>query len=110
MSEEVKILYLNKNKSIENEARKLFSSVFSQNQLNLILKKKEGVHWLRYEVAKAFILRYLSKISYIYVKNELHYPLLGSKHIFFILDYFKLIHKLYFLCYHLFSDVPKRLK
>lgn len=40
LSEEVKTLSLNKNKAIENEAKKLVSSVFSQNQLNLILKKK----------------------------------------------------------------------
>lgn len=33
MSEEVKILSQNKNKSVENEAKKLVSSVFSQNQL-----------------------------------------------------------------------------
>lgn len=75
MSEEVKILSLNKYKSIESEAKKLYSSVFSQNQLHLILKKKKRVHWTRDEVAKAFTLRYLGKKGYVYVKNELHYPL-----------------------------------
>lgn len=78
MSEEVKILSQYKHKSIESEAKKLVSSVFSQNQLNLILKKKKRVRWTRDEVAKAFTLRYLSKRAYIYVKNELLYPLPGN--------------------------------
>lgn len=68
LSAEVKNLSLFKTKSIENEAKKLVSPVFTQNQLNLILKKKKRVCWTRDEVAKAFTLRYLSKRAYIYVK------------------------------------------
>lgn len=44
VSEEIKIISLNKTKSIENEAKKLVSLVSSQNQLNLILKRKKRVH------------------------------------------------------------------
>ncbi|KAF0715122.1 THAP-type domain-containing protein [Aphis craccivora] len=62
LSEEVKTLSLNKNKAIENEAKKSVSS---------------RVRWTRDEVAKAFTLRYLSKRSYVYVKTDLHYPLSG---------------------------------
>lgn len=39
MSEEVKILSQNKNKLIENEEKKLVSSVFSQNQPNIMVDR-----------------------------------------------------------------------
>ncbi|CAI6357932.1 unnamed protein product [Macrosiphum euphorbiae] len=41
------------------------------------MKKKKRVHWTRAEISKAFTLRYFSKRAYVYVKNELHYPLPG---------------------------------
>jgi len=97
MSEEIKILSLNKKKFIENQEKKLLSSVFSYNQLNPISKNKKRIRWTRDEVVKAFTLRYLSKRSYIYVKNELHYPLPGNRQ-FFLLFYiiYNLFISLYF--------------
>jgi sugar-specific transcriptional regulator TrmB len=65
-------------RSIENEAKKYLSTVFSQNQIDLIMKKKKKVHWSRDEISKALTLRYFSKRAYIYVKNELNYPLPGK--------------------------------
>lgn len=42
MAKKVKMLSLNKSKRIENKVKKLLSSMFSPNQLNLIMKKKES--------------------------------------------------------------------
>ncbi|XP_060847209.1 uncharacterized protein LOC132926823 [Rhopalosiphum padi] len=76
-SKQIKQLSVNKTRNIEIQARKYLSSVFSQNQLDLMMKKKKKVHWSRDEISKAFTLRYFSKRAYIYVKNELNYPLPG---------------------------------
>lgn len=56
----IKIQSLNQTKAVDNQARKLVSSVFTQNQLDLVLKKKKTVHWSREKVSKAFTLRYFS--------------------------------------------------
>lgn len=77
-SNQIKRLSVNKTRSIEIQAKKYLSSVFSQNQLDLIMKKKKKVHWSKDEISKAFTLRYFSKRAYIYVKNELNYPLPGE--------------------------------
>jgi len=77
-SKQIKQLSVNKDRNIEIQARKYLSSVFSQNQLDLMMKKKKKVHWSRDEISKAFTLRYFSKRAYIYVKNELNYPLPGK--------------------------------
>ncbi|KAE9535838.1 hypothetical protein AGLY_007739 [Aphis glycines] len=73
----IKIRSLDQSKAVENQAKKLVSSVLTRNQLDLILKKKKRVRWSREEVSKAFTLRYFSKKAYKYVKDELHYPLPG---------------------------------
>lgn len=86
MAKEVELLSLKTSKSIDNEAKKLVSSIFSQNQLDLIMKKKKTVHWSRDEISKAFALSYISKRAYIYVKNELHYPLPGKKCFVFLIS------------------------
>jgi len=83
----IKIQSLDHTKTVENQARKLVSSVLTQNQLDLILKKKKRVRWSREEVSKAFTLRYFSKRAYSYVKDELHYPLPGKKNNIFIILY-----------------------
>lgn len=43
-----------------------------------MMKKKKKVHWSRDEISKAFSLRYFSKRAYVFVKNELNYPLPGK--------------------------------
>lgn len=81
----IKIQSLDHTKTVENKARKLVSSVLTQNQMDLILKKNKRVRWSREEVSKAFTIRYFSKRAYSYVKDELHYPLPGKKkqHIYY---------------------------
>lgn len=68
-SKQIKQLSVNKTRNIEIQAKKYLSSVFSQNQLDLIMKKKKKVHWSSDEISKAFTLMYFSKRAYIYVKN-----------------------------------------
>jgi len=92
----IKIRSLDETKAVENQARKLVSSVLTQNQLDLILKKKKRVHWSREEVSKAFTLGYLSKKAYKYVKDELHYPLPG-KNTSYLLFYIIFLVKVFML-------------
>lgn len=87
----IKIRSLDETKTVENQARKLVSSVLTQNQLDLILKKKKRVHWSREEVSKAFTLRYLSKKAY-----ELHY-LLPGKNTSYLLFYIIFLVKVFML-------------
>lgn len=75
MSKQIKILSQNKNHSIDNKAKAYLSTIFSSNQLDLIMKKKKRVRWTRDEIAKAFTLRYFSKRAYVFVNHELQYPL-----------------------------------
>lgn len=49
-------------------------SFLSRTQINSLLKQKRVV-WSSEDIAKAFTLRYLSKRTYIYLRNTLHYPL-----------------------------------
>lgn len=78
MSKQIKILSQNKTRSIENKAKAYLSTMFSSNQLDLIMKKKKRVHWTQDEIAKAFTLRYFSKRAYVFVNHELQYPLPGN--------------------------------
>lgn len=82
-SKQIKELSVNKTKNIEIQVKNYLSSIFSQNQLDLLMKKKKIVHWSKDEISKAFTLRYFSKRAYIYVKNELNYPLPGKYVTFF---------------------------
>lgn len=78
MSKELKMMSQTKKRTIETTAKQYLSSIFSSNQVDIIMKKKKRVNWSRDEISQAFTLRYLSKRAYIYVKNELHYPLPGK--------------------------------
>jgi len=75
---QIQLLSKNKTQDINIQARKYLSSIFSKNQLDLIMKKKQRVHWSKDEISKAFSLRYFSKRAYVYVKDELKYPLPGK--------------------------------
>lgn len=46
-------------------------------------KKNKREKWSRDEVAKAFALMYYSKRAYMYVRDELHYPLPGKNYFLF---------------------------
>jgi len=78
MSNELKVISQTKKKAIETTAKQYLSSIFSSNQVDIIMKKKKRVNWSRDEISQAFTLRYLSKRAYNYVRNELHYPLPGK--------------------------------
>lgn len=67
-----------KKKAIETTAKQYLSSIFSPNQMDIIMKKKKQVVWSEHEIYQAITLRCLSKRAYVYVKNELHYPLPGK--------------------------------
>lgn len=75
---QIKFLSQNKTRTIATQAKQLLSSVFTKNQLDLIMKKKKRVNWSREEILKAFTLRYFSKRSYVYIRDELNYPLPGK--------------------------------
>lgn len=76
-TKQIKQLSENKSRTIEFQAKKYLSSIFTKNQLDLMMKKKKKVHWTKDEISNAFTLRYFSKRAYIYVKNKLNYPLPG---------------------------------
>lgn len=88
LTKEIKLLSKNKNRAVDVEAKKYLSTIFSKNQIDLIMKKKKKVHWTTEDISKAFTLRYFSKRPYVYVKDELHYPLPGKLYFFYLLCYF----------------------
>lgn len=78
MTKQIKLLSKNNSRTADAEVRKCLSTLFSKNQIDLVMKKKKIVHWSTDDISKAFTLRYFSKRAYIYVKDELHYPLPGK--------------------------------
>lgn len=77
----------NKTTVIESKAKSYLSTIFTPNQLDLLMKKKKQVHWTREEISKAFTLRYFSKRAYVFVKRELHYPLPGKSNLNILICY-----------------------
>jgi len=55
----------------------------NQKLLEKTEKKNKRERWSRDEVAKSFDLMYYSKRAYMYVRDELHYPLPGKNHFLF---------------------------
>lgn len=54
----------------------LLKGTFSSNQIDMLMKKNKKVNnWSSEDMTKAFTLRYLSKRSYIHVRNEMNIPL-----------------------------------
>lgn len=70
---------INKDKDIDIEKNilDLFQHIFTKNELEIILKKKQRACWSTEEISKAFTIRYFSKRCYIYLRNTLKYPLPG---------------------------------
>lgn len=54
--------------------------MFTENEIKLISGKQTRVNWTSEEISKAFTLRYLSQRAYLYVRNNLKYPLPGLIH------------------------------
>ena len=54
--------------------------IFTDNQIKLISGTQSRVRWTSDEISQAFTIRYCGIKGYIFMKNELHYPLPGTKY------------------------------
>ncbi|XP_030766331.1 uncharacterized protein LOC115890293 [Sitophilus oryzae] len=61
----------------EDKSVNALRRVFTNNQIDMILKRKKRINWSMEEMNKAFALYCLCKKSYVYVKTKLNYPLPG---------------------------------
>lgn len=52
-------------------------SVLTENQIDVILGRKKRPQWTANETSTAFAIRYLSKRCYVFLRNQLQYPLPG---------------------------------
>lgn len=53
----------------------VLKSLLTENQLDVILGRKKRPQWTANEISTAFAIRYLSKRCYVYLRNQLHFPL-----------------------------------
>lgn len=60
---------------IVDHMRRLLNGVLTNNQLDVILGRKKKPHWTTEEIALAFAIRYLSKRCYLFLREEIHFPL-----------------------------------
>ncbi|XP_053684987.1 THAP domain-containing protein 1-like [Sabethes cyaneus] len=51
--------------------------VLSENQMDVILGRKQFVHWTTEEISKALAIYSMSKSCYVYLRDELNFPLPG---------------------------------
>lgn len=65
-------------KETTTDLQRALSDIFTPAQMKLLLNKKKIVHWNEEDVIKAFTLRYFSKRSYTYLREDLKYPLPGE--------------------------------
>ena len=94
------------NKQFLVEAGKMFTP----NQMKLISKIQTRVRWTSEEISQAYTLRFLSKKAYVYVRNELHFPLPGTLHTqnFYIFQYSKMVNlynKIAFVTFNFCSNL-----
>lgn len=59
------------------KARKILKTMFTKNQISILLGMKKRVNWTSEEISLAFTLRYLSKRCYLFIKRKLKIPLPG---------------------------------
>lgn len=62
---------------VDNKVLECLGGIFSQNQINIILKKKKKVKWTSNEISQAFTLKYLSVRGYKFVRQNMNFPLPG---------------------------------
>lgn len=62
---------------LNKKLNEILSTVFTKNQINIILGKRRKVRWTNEEISLAFTLRYFSKRSYLFIKNKMRIPLPG---------------------------------
>lgn len=65
-------------KMMDEEIMKILKNIFTESQLSLLLKNKKRIKWSEKDITVAFTLRYFSKRCYIYLRQELNYPLPGN--------------------------------
>lgn len=53
----------------------MFKSVLSENQIDIILKRKSRVVWTQEELSNAFTIRYFSSKAYTFLRDQLNLPL-----------------------------------
>uniref|UniRef100_A0A1B0DE49 Uncharacterized protein n=1 Tax=Phlebotomus papatasi TaxID=29031 RepID=A0A1B0DE49_PHLPP len=66
---------LMKIKQEKENMENILLETFSQNELDLLLKRKSHVAWKRKEIEEAFLIQYLSKRCYKYLRTKKRYPL-----------------------------------
>ncbi|KAG5877964.1 hypothetical protein JTB14_015613 [Gonioctena quinquepunctata] len=64
-----------KTQIVGKQIKGVLKKALSENQIDLLLKKKKRMNWKPAEVATAFTLRYYSKKSYLFLRSHLNYPL-----------------------------------
>jgi len=62
---------------VDNKVLECLGGIFSQNQINIILKKNRKVKWTSNEISQAFTLRYLGVRGYKFVRQNMNFPLPG---------------------------------
>ncbi|KAG5869445.1 hypothetical protein JTB14_016924 [Gonioctena quinquepunctata] len=64
-----------KTQIVGKQIKGVLKKAVSENQIDLLSKKKKCMNWKPAEVATAFTLRYYSKKSYLFLRSHLSYPL-----------------------------------
>jgi hypothetical protein len=64
-----------KNRTLDRAVRNMLSKVLSNNQIDILLKKKKQVRWTPDELAVAITIRYFSAKCYSFLRSKLNYPL-----------------------------------
>lgn len=65
----------NRQTVLESKIKEKLKTVFTKNQLDLLLGNKERVKWTNEEISLALTLRYLGKRTYMYLKRKCNFPL-----------------------------------
>lgn len=65
----------NRQAAVESKITEKLKTIFTQNQLDLLLGSKKIVRWTNEEISVALTLRYLGKRTYLYLKRKCHFPL-----------------------------------
>lgn len=58
-----------------SEFKKYLDKCFTNNQIKYLLDKNSDVHWTKDEIHKANTIKAYSQPGYLYLRNELNYPL-----------------------------------
>jgi len=77
-SQQEKIDSLNEENTFEDKFRNVLSKMFTQSQINIILKKPKKVQkWTNEDIAYSMTLRSISPKAYRFLRQSLKFPLPG---------------------------------